>query len=234
MLGEDDEPDGDEGKGEGEAGPAARKVAIAGGISVAVIAGLVAVVLWAGSGDDDGRDPDDDAPAASESGTSGDPDDPSETTAPEDDLPEDDDRPAGEQEAAAFLSDLEPVESEHWEADDGGNVSIGGETYPDTVVSGPIGGCEDGAAQVVEYALGGGYTRLSGTVGLADGSPPNLGVEITFEADGAEVYWHSFVQGDASRVQLDLTGVQQLTITAAQVFTGDECVRAAFADLALS
>lgn len=223
------EPSGDDGAEsddpEGGERPEGRKVAIVGGIALAVIAGLVAVVLWAGSGGDD--DPDD-TPTAEESGTGEEADDTTDTTPPSED------EPAGEQETAAVLSDLEPVQSESWEADDSGDVTIGGETHPDTVVSGPVGGCDDGAAQVVEYALGGDYTRLSGTVGLADSSPPNLGAEITFEADGTELYWRSFVQGDASRVQVDLTGVQQLTITAAPVFTGDECVRAAFADLALT
>ena len=229
QVGDDElgEVEGDDGgESEGEAAPAGRKVAFVGGIVVGVLACLVAAVLWAGSGGDD--DPDDDTPATEELDSGDEADDTTDTSPPADD------EPAEEQEAAAVLSDLEPVENERWETDESGDVTIGGETYADTVVSGPIGGCDDGAAQVVEYALGGNYTRLSGTVGLADTSPPNLGVEITFEADGAELYWRSFVQGDASRVQLDLTGVQQLTITAARVFTGDECVQAAFANLALT
>jgi hypothetical protein len=195
------------------------------GLVVVVVACVVAALAWPGS--EDGDDP-----ASDRSSASSEPD--SEANAAASTTSSSSGPPSDQEAAAAFLSDLEPVESERWQPAAAGDVTIGGSAYDQTVVSDPIGGCEDGSTQVISYELGGDYTRLSGMLGLADGSPPSSPVEITFDADGTEVYWRSFVEGDASRVQLDLTGVQRLTITAARVFTGDACVRAAYGDLAVT
>ena len=138
--------------------------------------------------------------------------------------------------SAGMLSDLEPVGGETWEPA-GDDVTIAGTGYADTVVSGPIGTCDDGAARTVTYDLGGAYTRLEGVVGLVDGTETGQTVEIGFEADGEQVWWKTVAEGEPSRVQLDLTGIRELTVTATGLFPGvdaaEACVRAAYGDLTL-
>jgi hypothetical protein len=137
---------------------------------------------------------------------------------------------------AGLLSEIEPVDSDTWEPGDDG-VTIGGAAYDQTVVSGPIGTCDDGAAQSVTYDLAGGYTWLDGVVGLADGTATGLTVEVGFEADGEQVWWKTFAEGESTRVQLDLTGARELTVTATGLFPGRDaaegCVQAAYGDLTL-
>ena len=199
-----------------------RRGLVAGGV-VAVVVVCAVVLVALRSGDEDPAEP---TTTTSEPGDEG---DEAAATAPPSGPP------AGVQEPVAGVAGLEPVDGEPWEPDD---VAIGGTTYGDTLVSGPIGGCEDGATRDVTYELGGRYTRLDGTLGLADDSAPGVTVEIGFSLDGDEVYWRSFVQGEASRIQLDLTGAQRLTVTAARVFGGDiapeACARAAHGDLSLT
>jgi len=226
--GEDDEvtADGedDEVVAEGDPGGGWRRWWVVGGVAAVVVIGLVVgLVLRSGDGDEDSA-----APDATRT-TEPDSNEADGTTVPSSGPP------ADLQEQVPALSGLEPVDGDPWQPDD---VGIGGTTHGDTLVSEPIGGCEDGATRVVTYDLGGRYTRLDGTLGLADDSAPGVTVEITFSLDGAEVYWRSFVAGESSRIQLDLAGARQLTITAARVFGGDvapdACARAAHGDLSLS
>lgn len=197
-------------------------------IGVAVVVAVVlGVVALAGGGDDD--DPADDPAAAQDEDDGGGADTtvgtavPTVTTAPG--TP-----------TAGLLSELEPVDSETWEpADD--SVTIGGAAHAETVVSGPIGTCDEGAAQTVTYDLAGAYTWLEGIVGLVDGTETGLTVEIGFEADGEQVWWQTFAEGESTRVQLDVTDYRELTVTAAGLFPGTDaeeaCVRAAYGDLTL-
>jgi hypothetical protein len=143
---------------------------------VAVVAVVLGVVALAGGDDDDPAEDDD---AAAEEAA----DDGADTTVGTAVPPV---TTAPGTPTAGLLSELEPVDSETWEPADA-DVTIGGAAHAETVVSGPIGTCDDGDAQTVTYDLAGGYTWLEGVVGLVDGTETGLTVEIGFEADGEEV-----------------------------------------------
>jgi hypothetical protein len=193
---------------------------------VAVVAVVLGVVALAGGDDDDPAEDDD---AAAEEAA----DDGADTTVGTAVPPV---TTAPGTPTAGLLSELEPVDSETWEPADA-DVTIGGTAHAETVVSGPIGTCDDGDAQTVTYDLAGGYTWLEGVVGLVDGTETGLTVEIGFEADGEEVWWQTFAEGESTRVQLDVTDARELTVTAAGLFPGTDadeaCVRAAYGDLTL-
>jgi len=197
-------------------------------IAVAAVLALILGVAVLGGGDDD-PGPDDEAAAEGEADEPASADTtagtavPPVTTAPG-------------TATAGLLSELEPVDSDSWEPA-GDDVTIGGAAHAETLVSGPIGTCDDGAAQTVTYDLAGGYTWLEGVVGLVDGTETGLTVEIGFEADGEQVWWKTFAEGESTRVQLDLTDAQELTVTATGLFPGadadEACVRAGYGDLTL-
>ena len=220
---DDDEPAAeDEPADGGDGGGGSRRGWIVGGVAAVAVACLVGLVVVVRSGDDDSAEP------GTTTTTEAD-DDEGDVTTPSSEPPADGEEPV------PGPAGLVPVDGEPWEPAD---VGIGGSAHGETFVSEPIGGCEGGATRTVTYDLGGGYTRLDGTLGLADDSAPGVTVEIRFSLDGAEAYWRSFVVGEASRIQLDLTGARQLTVTATRVFGGDTapdaCARAAQADLTLT
>ena len=227
-----DRDDAEAGAGSGEARPAWVVPFLVGVAVVAVLAVVAGLVLL--GGDDDGDDgAAGDEAAEADAGTDDDAADTADTTVGSSVPPV---TTAPGTPTAGLLSELPPVGDAGWEpAGDG--VTIGGAAYAETVVSGPIGPCDDGEARTVTYDLGGAYTWLEGVVGLVDGTDTGLTAEIGFEVDGEQVWWKTLAEGESSRLQLDVSGVGELTVTATGVFAGvdapDACVRAAYGDLTL-
>lgn len=81
-------------------------------------------------------------------------------------------------------------------------------------------GCDAEQART-EYNLDGDYTRLSATPGVRTGTPDGLTARFEFEVDGEVVHTASVTAGLIGEpFELDLTGAEELVVTAA---TDDEC-----------
>lgn len=82
-------------------------------------------------------------------------------------------------------------------------------------------GC-DGSTAATTYDLGGRYTTLSTAVGLRDHTPEGLTARIVIRGDGDRVVLDETVTVGhvLLRQELDLTGIQQLTV---QMSTEDPC-----------
>lgn len=91
----------------------------------------------------------------------------------------------------------------------GGAVTLGGTTYPDSVEI----QCRYNAREVVEFELGGGYTRLTGTFGMVDPDDGDAtGSMRILGGDGAEWTDEVAPNQDPRPVVVDLTGGDKLLI----------------------
>lgn len=77
-------------------------------------------------------------------------------------------------------------------------------------------GC-DGAPATVTYRLSGTYHRLIGTAGLGDFTPGDITARITLAGDGRSLATLDVSRDRTATLDLDLTGVDTLVISAARV-----------------
>ncbi|MBO4207281.1 NPCBM/NEW2 domain-containing protein [Micromonospora echinofusca] len=123
-------------------------------------------------------------------------------------------RQGGQPDAAkpeAWLYELSAVATEGGESGQQVDSTLGDRRYPES--TGLWVGCESSPASVT-YQLDGGYRRLTATAGLDAHTPQNLTARIVVSADGKSRVSVTVSRKTTARVDVDLTGVRLLTLSA--------------------
>jgi hypothetical protein len=121
------------------------------------------------------------------------------------------------QPVSIYLSDLEPVEGSASPS----TATVSGTPYPHSVVT-YVDEYDDEPVDV-GYDLGRHYRRLKATVGLSDDSPSESQVRIEVFGDGRSLFSQTVGLGTAVPVDIDVTGVLRLTISATMLNTEYGC-----------
>lgn len=114
-----------------------------------------------------------------------------------------------------YLADLEPVEENAGEYAVG-TGSTNGEPYTHSVTVGAYGGFGSKTATVA-YDLSRDYRRLVGQVGLEDRSVSGTRYKVEIYGDGRNLFTEQVALGEAKPVDLDVTEVLRLTVSATLV-----------------
>jgi len=91
---------------------------------------------------------------------------------------------------------------------DSGNVEVNGKFYADSIYLYPS------PPGSVSYNLGRQWRRFQATVGLSDNSLENVKVRFQIFADGRSIYDHIFTLGQSQQINLDVSNVLRLDLTA--------------------
>ncbi len=106
-----------------------------------------------------------------------------------------------------FLMDLPPVaDANRW---DSGAGTLRGASYPNSVI-----GADRlfGEPELVDYNLGGRYTRFRATVGVDDNAPRDVKYRFEVLTDGKSRFSRTLDIGQTAVVDIDITGVLRLTL----------------------
>jgi len=129
-----------------------------------------------------------------------------------------------------YLSTVSTVEGEA----STGPASISGTTYTRSVSLG-LGG-SSGSQRSAGYDLSRAYRRFRATVGLTDSADAHVQVKIEVLGDGRSLFSQTVGLGQAVPVDVDVTGVLRLTLSATVVTSSSSCCAgsvAAFGDAAI-